>query len=274
MILKETNLLSGLNIPKKKNPISSLGTVPSVAGTTTIQRQAADPIFNVPQTTTPLPFSGPTLEPGMTGYGGTTPPPPGVIGQGGQNPYYFNILNDPIYKQLQANLAAQGVQSAQQRQSNTRQALVQFGEVPDLTSTVNGLGLDPNSPMYQTLFGDVDAGTKQQAQNLTDAGLSTVAGLSRQHAKDIQDLLDSQAARGVVRSGGTGVGLGQADQAYSGNQYNARQSLLQYLSGVQAAYAQSQLASQQQLQQGASDAVTRQLDLLPNGQSSGGVYSL
>lgn len=171
--------------------------------------------------------------------------------------YWSQIVNEPGYMQLQQNLTAQGVQAAQTRKQQTNQALAQFGEIPDLSASIQGLGLDPNSPMYQTLFGDIDPSTAQAAQALTQGGLSTTAGLDKQHQTDIGNLLDQMAAHGTVQSGGTGVGLGQADQAYSQNQFNARTSLINYLTGVQSAFNQQQQTAAQQLQQGAADAVAR-----------------
>lgn len=171
--------------------------------------------------------------------------------------YWGQIINEPGYQQLQRNLSAQGISAATTRKGQTDQAIAQFGEVPDLTSAIKGMGLDPDSPMFQAIFGDIDQTTVDAANKLTAGGLTTTAGLDRQHATDIQSLLDNMAAHGTVQSGGTGVGLGQADQAYSGNQYNARTSLINYLTGVQSAFNQQQQAAAQQLQQGAADAVAR-----------------
>lgn len=178
--------------------------------------------------------------------------------------YTWDINNDPLYSQW-LNFTKPGLISgyAGDRKQQTDQALQQFGEIPDLNSAVSGLGLDPNSDMYKMLFGDIDQPTRDAAQQLTSAGLSTVAGLNRSHNTDIQSLLDSLAARGTVQSGATGVGLGQADQAASQNQYNARTSLLNYLTGVQQAFNQhiQDLNSQQATE--ATNAANRQIAMVP-----------
>jgi hypothetical protein len=190
----------------------------------------------------------------------TAPPPsdPGVPDWSGNPPpfdYGNAIMTDPVFQQLRAMLSAQGIGNAATRHSGVQQALGQFGEIPDLTA----LGLDPNSPLAQMLGNDIDPATRTTAQSLTDAGLSTTAQMARAHKQGIGDLIDRMAAHGTLRGGGTGVGLNQEDQTYAGNQYQARSSLLNYLQGVQQAFANSQRDIQGQLGQGASDAVQRQL---------------
>lgn len=179
--------------------------------------------------------------------------------------YTWSILNDPLYMALQGNLAAQQDSLEAQQKQSVDQALAQWGQIPNFGTAANELGLDPSSPLAQMISGDVDQQTTDAANNLTQAGLSTTAQLAKQHSTDIQSLLDSMAARGTVQSGGTGVGLGQADQAYSQNQYNGLQSLLSYLTGAQTTYNTGLQGLQQQLAQGAQDATTRQIGLAPAG---------
>lgn len=199
---------------------------------------------------------------------GGSPPNNGPTGPGSIS--YTDLLNsDPLYQQLLGNLSAAGIQANQTQQGETQQAIEQFGEVPDLSSAINGLGLDPSSSLYSMIFGDITPDVSSAANTLTQNGLSTTAGLDRQHATDIQSLLDSMAARGTVQSGGTGVGLGQADQTYNQNEFGARTSLINYLTGVQQAFNQSQQSILQQQQQGVADALQRQLGLNPGIQVTG-----
>lgn len=189
---------------------------------------------------------------------------PGTPGDPGYTPDYGNLIaTDPLYLQNQANLKSQSVNDAASRKASTDQALINFGEIPDFNNAITGLGLDPNSPMYKMLFGDVDPATQTSAQGLTNAGLSTVAQLAQGHKKNLNDLMDNLAARGIVRSGATGAGTGLENQSYLGNQFNARNTLLQYLAGVQSAFTQSENARQSQLAQSATDAMTRQMQLHP-----------
>lgn len=212
--------------------------------------------FTDPKTLDPL--SAPdTSDPGF-------PAPGGTPGTPGYTPDYSSlILHDPLLMQLQSNLSAQGVKSAAERKANIGQALTQFGEVPNFADTRAGFGLDPNSGLYQALMADVSPDIQQSAQDMTASGLSTTAGLARQHNTSIQSLLDSMAAHGTLQSGGTGVGLNQEDQNYSGNQFKARNDLLQYLAGVQHSFAQSDMDRQNQLSQGLQDATSRQIGLNP-----------
>lgn len=190
----------------------------------------------------PNPFTAPA------GQNNGTPGTPANI------PDYGSLItSDPTYSQTAANLSAQGIGDAATRDAGIRQALVQFGSVPDLSS----LGLDSNSPLYQSLFGAVDQNTRNSAQDLTNAGLSTEAQLSTEHNTNLGNLLDQMAAHGTVRSGATGVGTTLENQAYAGKQFSATQSLLSYLTGLQQAFAQSQSGEQNQLSQAAQDAAGR-----------------
>lgn len=214
-----------------------------------------------------IPGGNPDAAPVGSPVGGS-PPNNGPTGPGSIN--YNDLLNsDPLYQQLLQNLSAAGIQANQTQQGETQQAIEQFGEVPDLTSAISGLGLNPSSSLYSMIFGDITPDVQNAADALTKSGLSTTAGLDRTHATDIQNLLDSMAARGTVQSGGTGVGLGQADQTYNQNEFGARTSLINYLTGVQQAFNTSQQNILQQQQQGVADALQRQLGLNPGIQVTG-----
>lgn len=211
--------------------------------------------FTAPWLITPP--AAPAAAPPATG-------PTGTPGTPGFKPDYANLIaGDSLFNQSEADRNAASIGDAGTRKLQTNQALINFGEVPDLKSSVNGLGLDPNSPMYKMLFGDVDPNTTQGAQDMTSSGLSTMAGLSRDHTKAIGDLLDQMAAHGTVQSGATGVGLGQEDQRYGGAQFKARNDLLTYLSGVQSAFNQSQQTRAAQRTTDLTDATNRQITLNP-----------
>jgi hypothetical protein len=171
--------------------------------------------------------------------------------------YRSLILNDPIYKQQIAAFSADAVQAAAERKANIDQALIHFGQIPNLTSAISGLGLSPSSDLFQSLGQDVDAATVKAAQGLTSAGLSTVARLQTGHTTALDNLMNTLAARGIVRSGATGVGTDLENKNYIGAQYDARQALLSYLSGVQAAWAQAQSTNLHGQAQAASDAAAR-----------------
>lgn len=196
-----------------------------------------------------------------TGITGSAPSPPG----GGFTPSYGqNLLDDPLYRQLQAQLNAQNQAAQSQAGVGFGQALANYGQIPDLTAAAQQLGLDPASPLYGILTGAAaNPNTVQAAQNLTNSGLSTAAHLSQQHQTAIGNLLNNLAARGAVQSGDTGTGLRLEDQANSQRQYDAQQTLLQNLQKIIGGYNTEQQNAINQLQQGAGQAAARQIALNP-----------
>lgn len=169
-------------------------------------------------------------------------------------PDYASILaNDPVYQQLLGSLASARASDSATRAAQINSALVQYGSVPDLTSAGQTLGFD--------VSGLVDPTTAQLAQENTDAGTSTVAGETRNYNNSVQQLKQALAARGMLSSGATGVGLGQQQQTYNQNQYDDTQKLLSYLAGVQQAFTQNQTSENTQQVQGADDAYTRAVQL-------------
>lgn len=173
--------------------------------------------------------------------------------------YASMIASDPLLMQEKADLSAEGIQSATERQAATQRALINFGDIPDFSSAIGGLGLDPNSPMYRMLFGDVNEMTRKAAQDMTNSHLSTNWNLQHAHESNLNDLIDKLAARGSFRSGAAISGVGQENQNYTGAQFNARRDLLDYLTGVQSAFTQSEQARQAKLAGYMSDATNRQI---------------
>lgn len=178
--------------------------------------------------------------------------------------YGTNILDDPLFQQLRAQVGAQN--QAAQGTANTGfgQTLANFGEIPDLAAAAGQLGLDKTNPLYGILFGAAsNPNIVSSAKSLTDQGLSTEGQLAQAHQTAVQTLLNSLAARGAVNSGDTGVGLRLADQANAQAEYGAHQQLLQNLGNIINAYNQSQQQGINQLQQGASQAAARQIAINP-----------
>lgn len=176
-------------------------------------------------------------------------------------PYKSLIANDPLFGQLGSNLSAQGIADEGTRSADTRSGLIGFGEPIDIASSLQQLGLDPSSPLVAKLVADANA-SRQSAGDLTSAGLSTSAQLAHGHQQEMDALTARNAARGI-RSGATGVGLRNEGLRYSGAQFDARNKVLQYLAGVQSAFADTERARQGQLATGAQDAATRQMALHP-----------
>jgi hypothetical protein len=176
--------------------------------------------------------------------------------------YQQLIFSDPIYHQATLDASAAGIQNEAQRSAQTRSELINFGDTGDISGSLSQLGLDPNSALYQNLLGDVNA-SQQSAANLTGAGLSQTARMAQEHATNIDTLLGDLGARGAAQSGGAGVSYGNEAQNYSQKQFDARQTVLNYLAGVQSAYATAQRGVQGTLGDAASAAAARVAGLYP-----------
>ena len=227
------------------------------------------PFNPVPPTKQPADISSGAAEPGTTTTttttGGGTSSGGGSSSGGSSAPYDYmgNILNDPIYKQEMAAIAAQGIASAAQRKGSIDRALISFGEVPNLSNAITGLGLSPSSGLFSSINSDVDQMTRQAAAGLTQSGLSTVAKLATGHTTALDTLMSQLAARGIVRSGATGVGVGLENTNYAQGQYDARSNLLSYLSGVQQAWEQAKAQQDAAAALALENAANRQMTLNP-----------
>jgi hypothetical protein len=175
---------------------------------------------------------------------------------GGQPPLPSNvpdyaglIRNDPLYQQLRGDLGAQGIQDAAARAAQTQRALVLFGQVPQFDGLA---GLNPD-----WLNQDVSDQTRQLAQQNTDAGLSLAARQSKAFNDQIRQIRNSLAARGALRSGEAGHQFQEAQHGFDQAKFDATQELIDFISGLQAGFAQSERARQGQLAQGAQDASQR-----------------
>ena len=227
------------------------------------------PFNPVPPTKQPADISSGAAEPGTTTTtttgGGSSSGGGGSSSGGSSAPYDYmgNILNDPIYKQEMAAIAAQGIASAAQRKGSIDRALIGFGEVPNLSDAISGLGLSPSSGLFSSINTDVDQMTRDAAAGLTQSGLSTVAKLATGHTTALDTLMSQLAARGIVRSGATGVGVGLENTNYAQGQYDARSNLLSYLSGVQQAWEQAKAQQDAAAALALENAANRQMTLNP-----------
>lgn len=175
--------------------------------------------------------------------------------------YYLNLIqNDPLYKQLGADLSAQGVGDAQQTGAGVLRAMVDRGVVPDLTSAAAQLGLSP--AIVNWIRNNVDLGNAAGlAAQANKAGVSQEANLEHTHALNMGSIADQLAARGLLRSGANAFLTGEEERGYTNAQHSADQQLADYISGAYSAFAKNEQARQAQLGQGASDAMQRAMQL-------------
>jgi len=158
-------------------------------------------------------------------------------GYGGGNP----IFSDPGYEQLLAGLRAAGALDAAERQRLIQTSLIRFGLIPENLK-------DP--------YGDVTDLVRKLAGEKTQAGLSTYARIQDWNKQTLARLRKALAARGALRSGELGYGLGRQDLGYRQTFDDAVSQLLDYISGAQYAFAQSELARANQQAQAAFSAAS------------------
>lgn len=149
----------------------------------------------------------PTVGPGPTAAGSSSTGA-GISGTStpGKGPpdYATMIANDPGLQALRAELAAGDISADEFRRQAIRRAVVAYGAAPDPSA------LDPNTAGF--LSTDLDPATRALAQKNTAEGLSTVAQEDLAHRTAVNGLQDALAARGMLQTGGLGVGLAQEDR--------------------------------------------------------------
>lgn len=199
------------------------------------------PSLNTPYGGTPL-FSGQTSNataPNTTGVTANTT----AGAPSGQNPY--SALNDdPLFRQLQADLAAHGVSDLAGAQAAARRGVVLFGEVPNFDETL----LPPSW---------IDETTRQLAAQNTAAGTSAIARSMKTNKDNIKDWKNILRQRGALRSSELGRGLGEEDLRYRNEQFDMRQQLTDYFAGLQAALAAAERGRAGQRAAGAESAAGR-----------------
>lgn len=145
----------------------------------------------------------------------------------------FDFTTDPTY---QAALAQQQLGLAQLQnnlKAQAEQAVIGFGD-PALLGQIS-FGYDPQAADFAH-------------QNYL-SGNATLARLDKQHDLNRKAIINQLAGRGLLFSGDTGYQEGQADQAYGNDVYDARQKVLQLLSGLQGNYLSASSSAQSSLLQ-------------------------
>lgn len=168
----------------------------------------------------------------------------------GYTPDYYNIAqNDAGYQQFHAGQVANSAADKATRNQGILAQLIQFGALPE-----GGLGD----------VGDFGVTPEQQAaiNASTASGQSQTAQMQFGHNKSLQDLQDTLAARGIMRSGALGSGLNLEQQRYSNEQSSNRQKLLALLAELQGTFAGAEAGR-------TSDDATELGSVVSNLQNSG-----
>lgn len=229
----------------RKPPITDQGWHPNA-----VNGGRPAPITDVYQPPQHGPRPNPYQPGGHGGHGGSQPPgqpprPPGNVQIPGFTPNYQDLIqNDPYFAQIRDMLSAQSQSEAAQNQSQLGQAFINFGETPQ--------GYDP------TVAGAA-----------SNNPYSTLAQMKQAHEQNLRSERNQLAARGILQSGEHGYQMGQENNDYLQNQYQARTELLDFINGVQAAFAQNENNRQGQLVQAGQQAYQNQMGLPQNQPTSG-----
>lgn len=184
---------------------------------------------------------------------------PGQIDTPGYTPDYKSLISQALGP-LNAQLGAEGSADAATRNAQLIRGIGQFGEQFDPASAQAAFGQDfYKQAGLEGILGQAN----QLAGETTKAGFSVSAKLKDALAKSVQQIQDSLAARGMLRSGATGVELQGAQKEYDTSQYDARQSLTDYLSSAQQGYVAGERARQSQLEAAGRQEAVNQATLNP-----------
>jgi hypothetical protein len=187
----------------------------------------------------------------------------------------------PDYKSLIA--AALGPMTAQfgadaaadlgTRNQQLIRSLGQFGEEFDLgaANAAFGEGFVGESGLASLL-----PQANELARQTTGAGMSFKARSEKAHKDAVRQIRNALAARGALQSGELGHQLQEAQGQFDTGQYDARQQVQDFMSAVNAGYAQAQRARALQLAEAQRAEAARQAQLNPSvapsyGSASAGI---
>ncbi len=163
---------------------------------------------------------------------------------------------------LRSQAASMAAADAAALKAQQRRAVIQFGEAINPTGndvSLLGSGFDKA----------INAETLRLAKENTTSGLSVLARLNQAHSDAVLNIRNSLAARGILQSGETGYQMGREQTASLRSQYDARQQVLDYLAGIQSAFAQAEQQRQWALAQAAMSAAAS-IPFVPPAYGGGG----
>jgi len=147
----------------------------------------------------------------------------------GYDPNWKSLIeNDPTYQAFKHGQEADHIRDLGYRNSQVIEQLIKFGGDPSLLLGPQGSGLSEYGITPEQIAA---------AQNNPN---STTNQLAFGHKKNIQDLQDALAARGIIRSGGLVSGLNLEQKNYAAAQAKERQDALDFIAGLQKAFADAE----------------------------------
>ncbi|MCR4340516.1 MAG: hypothetical protein NUW01_11615 [Gemmatimonadaceae bacterium] len=183
----------------------------------------------------------------------------GPINLPGFTPDYKSLISQALGP-LSAQLGAEGSADLASRNAGLIRGMAQFGEEFDPAGAQAAFGQDFYN---QAGMGDILGQANALAAENTKAGFSVAARQKSAFEKSVQQIRDALAARGMLRSGATGVALQGAQKEFDTGQYDARMQLADYAASVQQGYVQGQRQRAAQLEQAQREEAERQARLNP-----------
>ena len=184
---------------------------------------------------------------------------PGSITTPGYTPDYKSLIEQALAP-LNAQLGAEGSADASTRNAQLIRGIGQFGEQFDPKAALDAFGKDFYS--QAGLEGLLPQANTLAAEN-TKAGFSVSSKLKTALERSVQQIQNALAARGLLRSGAYGTALEGANQEFRQGQYDARQSLTDYLTSAQQGYVAGERARQEKLLAAGREEAPRQAQLNP-----------
>lgn len=177
----------------------------------------------------------------------------------GFTPDYKSLIQQALGP-LTAQLGAEGISDAASRDAALTRGIVQFGEPLTLEGAAQTFG---QGFVDESGLGGLLPEANRLAQANTDSGMSYTARSKQAMEKAVQQIRDSLAARGLLRSSALGNELQGQQREFETSQYDARQQLADYAAGLQQAFVQSQRSRQSQLDAATREEAARQAQLNP-----------
>jgi len=158
------------------------------------------------------------------------------------------ILSDYLNQQ-RADFGAEGVADRAGMINAIRRYVISYGQLPDF-SQIGGLGGDAQGFFAEAL----DQNTRDLAAKAEAEGVSSHARLSRANETTRRRIPAALAARGMLRSGQTGVDLGEQAQTYKNQGYDMLNEMLSGITGTVGSYQENERQRQRALAEAAMNA--------------------
>lgn len=175
--------------------------------------------------------------------------PPTVDTSAASNPYNVDpqAFVEKMLAPLRAQLAGQSAAQSASAKAAIKRTLIQGGFTFDPKADIRrGIGY--------AIPGVMNKQTVQAIKEANAAGLTQNFMINQANDDANRNIVNTLAARGILRGGATGYQLGRQNTAYTQAQYGSRQKILDTIAGIWNGYLQAENQRQQMLAQNAMSA--------------------